>query len=517
MPFWVTGSGNTFQGFDVTGVQVGQNTQSDNWKITGNSNTFNQIVTRDDQGCGFYFYDNSSNNLVLNCDSYNLIGVSGVSAGNTDGFGCHSAGSGNVFRYCRAWATSDDGYDSITNPGGPVTYDHCWAYDIGRYDGNSNGFKSGGFGYPPSRTNTSSNIVIGCVAAKCKGNGFYANYQPGQSADWYNNTAYDNGSPTSGKTANINMQESEYSPASKVDGYREVLHDNLAFNDMGIANVIKLNIAASGSNIDDNSFTLPVTVSASDFVSLDASQLALPRKADGSLPDITFMHLVAGSDLIDAGMNVGYSYTGTAPDLGAFENPPIFDWKGGNIAGTTNWDFVANWNPGLGTPYGQRIVLSFGAQAAANNIVDLGSSGKTVGKMVFASSTGTTIQSSDGHSLTLDNDGQISTIEVSGNHEISAPVIMSNNTQISGSGTLTLSGGISGDHNLIVLDNLVASSIAVATLTLSSGATVIIQAIPGGPLGNQLAAVPEPSALALMGIGAVCLLAFNWRRAHVRK
>ena len=323
--FLVEGSGNTFQGFDVTGVKVGQNTQSDNWKITGNNNTWNQIVTRDDQGNGFYFYNSSSNNLVLNCDSYNLIGVSGVSAGNTDGFGCHSAGSGNVFRYCRAWACSDDGYDSITNPGGAVTYDHCWAYDIGRYDGNSNGFKSGGFGYPPSRTNTSSNIVIGCVAALCKGNGFYANYEPGQSAFWYNNTAYDDGSTTSGKTANYNMQESEYSPAAKVDGYREVMHNNLAYNDFNspsYSNVIKLNIAASGSNVADNFFTLPVTVDASDFESLDASQLILPRKADGSLPDITFMHLVAGSDLIDVGMDVGLTYTGSAPDLGAFEYVP---------------------------------------------------------------------------------------------------------------------------------------------------------------------------------------------------
>lgn len=31
------------------------------------------------------------------------------------------------------------------------------------------------------------------------------------------------------------------------------------------------------------------------------------------------MHLVAGSDLIDAGVNIGSPYTGVAPDLGAFE------------------------------------------------------------------------------------------------------------------------------------------------------------------------------------------------------
>jgi len=44
-----------------------------------------------------------------------------------------------------------------------------------------------------------------------------------------------------------------------------------------------------------------------------------PRKVDGSLPDITFGHLKAGSDLIDKGINVGLPYSGSAPDLGAFE------------------------------------------------------------------------------------------------------------------------------------------------------------------------------------------------------
>jgi len=37
------------------------------------------------------------------------------------------------------------------------------------------------------------------------------------------------------------------------------------------------------------------------------------------LPDITFMHLAAGSDLIDGGTDVGQWYYGNAPDLGCFE------------------------------------------------------------------------------------------------------------------------------------------------------------------------------------------------------
>ena len=44
-----------------------------------------------------------------------------------------------------------------------------------------------------------------------------------------------------------------------------------------------------------------------------------PRKADGSLPDVDFLKLKEGSRAIDKGEDVGFPFTGTAPDLGAFE------------------------------------------------------------------------------------------------------------------------------------------------------------------------------------------------------
>ncbi|HEY2882600.1 MAG TPA: PEP-CTERM sorting domain-containing protein [Pirellulales bacterium] len=310
----VTGSNNTFQGIDLTGIQAGTQKQCDNWRISGSGNTLNQIVTRDDQANGLYLFSHASNNLIINCDSYNLVGVNGISAGNTDGFGCHSAGSGNVFRGDRSWGNSDDGFDCISNTGGGVTFDHCWSYDNGRFDGNKTGFKIGGFGdsggdFPvPAPVHT----VEFCLSADNGANGFYANHQPGQSANWYNNTAFSN------KAANFNMLEAiDTSPAnSSVPGTREVLHNNLAFTGTGVSNLNE-----SGAMISNNWFTLPVTVSSADFVSLDASQMTLPRKADGSLPDISFMHLAASSDLIDVGLNVGLPYMDTAPDLGAFEVP----------------------------------------------------------------------------------------------------------------------------------------------------------------------------------------------------
>jgi hypothetical protein len=44
-----------------------------------------------------------------------------------------------------------------------------------------------------------------------------------------------------------------------------------------------------------------------------------PRKADGSLPDVDFLKLKAGSPLIDKGTDVMLPFVGAKPDLGADE------------------------------------------------------------------------------------------------------------------------------------------------------------------------------------------------------
>jgi len=68
-----------------------------------------------------------------------------------------------------------------------------------------------------------------------------------------------------------------------------------------------------------NSWLAPFSVSSVDFISIDTAGVRGPRKADGSLPDVSFMHLAQGSKLIDAGTDVGLPCVGGAPDLGAFE------------------------------------------------------------------------------------------------------------------------------------------------------------------------------------------------------
>jgi len=69
---------------------------------------------------------------------------------------------------------------------------------------------------------------------------------------------------------------------------------------------------------EKNSWLL-YSIGSSDFISTTPTDVTGARKSDGSLPDITYMHLVPGDRMVDAGVNVGLPYAGSAPDLGCFE------------------------------------------------------------------------------------------------------------------------------------------------------------------------------------------------------
>lgn len=289
--FLVTGSNNTFQGFEVTGVKVGTQEQSECFRInSGSGNKFLKLKMHDCPAIGIYIQKNASNTLVENCDAFNLVGVRNVSAGNIDGFGCHSTGSGNVFRNCRSWHNSDDGYDCI-NAAGAVTFDHCWAFENGVNGGNGNGFKVGGWGNTTPPNPVPVHTVEFCLSAENSSHGYYANHQCGQAANWTSNTSYNNGD------ADFDMLE-RVSRTDKTDiaGTREVMHNNLAYKGTLVADLNE-----SGNIVKNNSWTKTVTVSASDFQSELATQMTASRHSDGTLPTITFMHLTSGSDLTGLG------------------------------------------------------------------------------------------------------------------------------------------------------------------------------------------------------------------------
>ncbi len=98
-----------------------------------------------------------SDNLILNCESYNNCDPSGI---NADGFGAKlTVGTGNIFRGCSSHHNVDDGWDLYTKIStgaiGAVTLENCVSYKNGihlnedgsetSYDmGGNNGFKLGG-------------------------------------------------------------------------------------------------------------------------------------------------------------------------------------------------------------------------------------------------------------------------------------------------------------------------------------------------------------------------------------
>jgi pectate lyase len=318
--FLVGANNCVFFGFDVVGVQVTiqtNHTQSECFRITGSNNRFEQLAMHDGMGNGWYLTSGSSN-LVLNCDAYNNRGLDSGSLGNTDGFGCHpnkASGSGNVLRGCRAWFNSDDGYDCI-NAWAAVTFDHCWSFYNGYFTnfasstGDGNGIKAGGYGKNGSTMPdpVPRHTVQFCLTVRNRANGFYANHHGGGD-DWFNNAAYRN-------SGNYNMVCVSNDNLTDVPGFGHVMKNNLGFKGLGATEVSNL---GTSNDVTFNYFTLPVTVSSNDFMSLDESLLTAPRQTNGDLPYIAFLQLVSSSDLVDAGTNIGFPFAGTAPDLGAFE------------------------------------------------------------------------------------------------------------------------------------------------------------------------------------------------------
>lgn len=68
-----------------------------------------------------------------------------------------------------------------------------------------------------------------------------------------------------------------------------------------------------------NSWLPPFVISSEDFISISETSAYGQRNVDGNLPDIDYMHLAVGSDLIDVGVDVGLPFSGDSPDLGCFE------------------------------------------------------------------------------------------------------------------------------------------------------------------------------------------------------
>lgn len=310
--FYIHANWLHLKNFDIVGTQVTitGHTQSEAISIRrGNShNIIENVAIHDGMAIGVYI-TKGSDNLVLNCDAYrNYDSVSeGGRGGNVDGFGCHvrSQDTGNVFRGCRAWCNSDDGFDLI-NCYAPVTFDNCWAMYSGYKDeststpGDGNGFKAGGYGkqVQDAPFSVPRHTVKNCIAYANKANGFYANHHLGGN-DWLNNSAWKN-------KYNYNMvNQKSWDVAEDVGGYGHTLRSNVSYRG-NRGDWTEIN--QDECTIENNSFLpMPMAVAEADFLSTDYAELTAPRKADGSLPDVSFMRLAPTSRLYAARM--GWEFT----------------------------------------------------------------------------------------------------------------------------------------------------------------------------------------------------------------
>jgi hypothetical protein len=317
--FYVSGSWLHLKGLEVVGVQVTLkgHTQSICFENDGSHNLYEQIRMHDGQAIGIYSVK-GSDNLFLNCDAYRNRDSTSEDrkGGNVDGFGCHppKGATGNVFRGCRAWFNSDDGYDCI-GARESVTFENCWA----AYNGYSpdfekladgNGFKAGGYGSTPANKLPSPiprHVIRSCLAVGNKAGGFYANHHPGGS-DWLNNTGYRNGT-------DFHMLGRLLDNKTDIDGTGHKLRNNVGYKGRAVLS----RIDRSKSDASHNSFTDGLAIGDRDFVNLDEKELFLPRRSDGELPAIDFLRPSPGSLLIDKGIDVGLPFRGAAPDLGAIE------------------------------------------------------------------------------------------------------------------------------------------------------------------------------------------------------
>ena len=275
--------------------------------ISGSHNIIEFCSFFENGDTGLQLGGGASDNKIINCDSYCNMDPG---QGNADGFSPKlDVGTGNSFYGCRAWQNSDDGWDGYLRPANDVstTLENCWCFMNGYLKngspstGNGNGYKMGG----SDAKNLMHNFtLIRCLAFDNRVKGFDQNNNRG-SMTLYNCSAYRNGG-------------------------NYVVADTLAFS-LGKVLTVKNSLALGaygslhGAAVQQtNSWLAPFApVTSADFLSVDTAGVRGPREADGSLPDLPFLHLAPGCPMIDAGVELGIPFNGRAPDLGAFESPAL--------------------------------------------------------------------------------------------------------------------------------------------------------------------------------------------------
>jgi MYXO-CTERM domain-containing protein len=344
------------KGLELTGVLQLNMDNHESWCLYvygGNNNVFELLNAHHNMGPGF-FMQQGGNNTFLNCDSHENEDTltSNGDGQSADGFGCHpnqQGNTGNIFKGCRSWWNSDDAFDFIDSQEA-CTVEDSWSWYAGYKPdaldngepinlaaGNGNCFKGGGYGDPQSGVpaNPPQHIIRFTAGFYCKSSGYYANHEI-VNPYFYNNTAFNNGTQ-------IDMLGLDGTTVTSVGD----LKNNAAFLNNG--HTLTSNMNNGGPIIDEyNSWdtNLNIHLTAADFQSIAFAPpascpqpyapggatctpptdttgfagMASARQADGSLPVLPFLRPSTNSQLIGKGVNLGFPFSGAAPDLGCFDH-----------------------------------------------------------------------------------------------------------------------------------------------------------------------------------------------------
>jgi hypothetical protein len=325
-----------FKGFTI------QHAGDNGINVTGSHNIFEQLVLRRNGDPGIQLHTGSSYNLVLNCDSY-LNFDPDNNGEDADGFAAKfDVGLGNVFRGCRAWNNSDDGWD-LWLANNSVRIENCWAFRNGvnlwgitspPYAGDGQGIKLG--------QGTGVHVVVHCMSFNNQHHGFDRNNNT-EGSILYNCTSLSNLE----KNYKFDLGSSTF-----------IIRNSISF----------LGTNTIAGNVDDtyNTWNPGFSVSDVDFASLDydmdpitdpntydntnSTGIDRPRGPDGEMPKLRFVRLAPDSLLIDAGIDVNEPFYGDAPDLGAFEHIDGDCQPDGDVDWFDLWCLASNWlDSGCGT------------------------------------------------------------------------------------------------------------------------------------------------------------------------
>ncbi|WP_031482403.1 right-handed parallel beta-helix repeat-containing protein [Streptomyces bicolor] len=229
-----------------------------------NHNVFSRLSTHDNYESGFQLQGSSSDNQILNLDSYGNRDPrkNGESA---DGLAIkEGSGTGNVVRGARLWNNVDDGFDAwkFTSPiliENTITYGNGYnRWNFPDFSGDGNGFKMGGGSPAPAVGHSLHNTI----AFKNAAHGVTDNGNPGsltltRNTTWANaGTGFD----------------------ADVAGGTATLTASLSVGDARAAAV------GPGTVAKGNSWNLGGAWDASSVLSTDSGAITRPRSADGSLP-----------------------------------------------------------------------------------------------------------------------------------------------------------------------------------------------------------------------------------------